>query len=374
MILFVKGIFYDQSNRIRKMLDDLRSDDISREMDRDFLHRTIEMLEDLDREIQDLIDSGDLDIDLLSANNIIKYNTCHESMVSIELFRYLIIINYGEPEEYFKKKIGRIYREINCLQKQPIVTTISNSENYYWALPSYDIIAVPAKEEKNLLNLPDIYHEMGHLIYNQHEFYLKGNVENLINDFYQNEIQRVITEQRSVGLISFFREKSSNWMNSWVMEFTCDFIATYLVGPAYAWTNLKLSTLSSGNDTIFLDSPSHPSDESRMRGIFYILRTLGYADQVDSIEQSWNQFLSVTSNPRPANYNYIFPQHVIVALANNVIAGCQAIDLRDYTEQVRVYHNPISKILNDSWALLFQDPAAFNDWEKERIEEIGGNL
>ena len=33
------------------------------------------------------------------------------------------------------KKKNRIFTEINCLQKQPIVTTISNSENYYWALP-----------------------------------------------------------------------------------------------------------------------------------------------------------------------------------------------------------------------------------------------
>lgn len=374
MILFVKGIFFDQSNKIRKMLDDLTSSAISQQMDRDFLDRTIDMLQDLDMEIQDLIGSGDLEIDLLSANNIIKYNTFHESLLSIELFRYLIIINYGEPEEYFKKKIGRIYQEINCLQKQPIVTTISNSENYYWALPSYDIIAVPAKEEKNLLNLPDIYHEMGHLIYNQHELYLKGNVEELINGFYQDEIQRVITEQRAVKMISFFREKNSSWIDSWIMEFTCDFIATYLVGPAYAWTNLKLSTLSSGKDSLFLDSPSHPSDEARMRGIFFILRAMGHGDLVDSIEQSWNEFLSVTSNPRPANYHYIYPQPIIEALANNVIAGCQAIDLRDYTEQVRLYANPISKILNDSWTILFQDPSAFSAWERERILEIGAAI
>ena len=286
----------------------------------------------------------------------------------------MLIINYDKPEEYFKKKINRIYIEINCLQKQPIVTTISNSENYYWALPTYDIIAVPTGEERNLLNLPDLYHEMGHLIFNQYETYLKGKIELNISQFYQAEIQRVVDEDRDPKLISIFRDKNSRWISGWVMEFACDFIATYLVGLAYAWTNLKLTTLSSGKDKIYADWPSHPSDESRMRGIFYVLRVMGHNLEVIEIENNWNTFLTATSNPIPANYSLVFPQQLIEQLADNVFAGCQAIDLRIYNDQVAKFGNPISKILNDAWQKLFNNPSNFHIWEEERIKEIGNFL
>lgn len=45
---------------------------------------------------------------------------------------------------------------------------------HYWVHPQYEIIAVPTGEEKSLLNLPDLYHETGHLIYKQHEEDLLG--------------------------------------------------------------------------------------------------------------------------------------------------------------------------------------------------------
>lgn len=370
MINFVKGIFYDQLFRVEKMLEELQSSDLEREIEHEFLMKTIDMLVDLQSEMQNLIASGDLQIESLAQNNIIRYNTYYERLQTIELFRYLVIVNFGEPEKYFKKKVGRIYEEINCFQKTPIITTISNSESYYWALPTYDIIAVPAGEEKNLLNLPDLFHEMGHLIYNQYEAYLKGTIEDSINKYYQDESKRVFYEQRPVALIDFYREKNAWWVSSWVMEFTCDLIATYLVGPAYAWTNLKLTTLSSGKNRIYHDSPSHPSDEARMRGIFYMLRKMGHTKEESEIQDNWRRFLTATNNLLPSNYTSIFPQHIIEALANFAFDGCKAIGLAVYSEQQSRYEHTISQILNNAWDKIFVSPTAYKQWEKEIIEQL----
>ncbi len=370
MTKFIKAIFFDLTGRIEKMLEELASPKISKEIDPAFLQETERLLLELKNEIAALINSGDLEIEALASNNVIKYNTLHEGLLTIELFRYLIIINYGDAEEYFKKKIKRIYTEINCLQNPPIITTISNSENYYWALPSYDIIAVPTGEERSLLNLPDLYHEMGHLIYNQYAYYLKGSIEQSLKKYYADEIQRVVNEQRSASLIPFFREKLNYWIDSWVMEFTCDMIAVYLVGPAYAWTNLKLTTLSSGKDQIYLDSPSHPSDEARMRAIFYLLEKMGHTAELAEIKLSWDAFLNATANGVPQNYAFVFPQIFLQELADNVLAGCQSIDLKSYQEQIALHGNPVSKILNAAWEKLFVAPAAFHQWEKEQIEAI----
>jgi len=367
---FLKGIFVDQANAALKMLARLKADGINPEMDKPFLARTIQLLEQLHRDITKLIQSGDLDIPSLESSTIVKYNTFTERLQTIELFRYLVIINYGEPEKYFKKKVTRIYKEINCLQSEPIITTISNSESYYWALPSYNIIAVPAGEEKNLLNLPDLYHEIGHLIDKQHRADFRDVFLPTLDSFYRDEEQRIVDEQRDPKLISFYREKHASWLNGWIMEFTCDFIATYLVGPAYAYTNLKISTLSSGKDRIYADFPSHPSDEARMRAIFYMLEQLEFTKEVKEVDKLWQAFLLNTKNPVPANYAYIFPQPLIEALCQSVLKACQKIDLRTYPDQLKKFDIPISKILNDAWIEVLGNSDDYKDWEEKRIQAI----
>jgi len=370
MTQFLKGIFADQANAALKMLARLKGNDINADMDKTFLANTIHLLESLYTDVMKIIQSGDLDIPTLASSNIVRYNTFTERLQTIELFRYLVIINYGEPEKYFKKKIARIYKEINCLQSEPIITTISNSENYYWALPSYNIIAVPTGEEKNLLNLPDMYHEIGHLLDKQHRAYFRDDFIPKLSRFYKDEEQRVVDEQRDPKLISFYRDKHASWLNGWIMEFTCDFIATYLVGPAYAYTNLKISTLSSGKDRIYADFPSHPSDEARMRAIFFMLHQLGFGTEVNDINKLWQEFLKNTKNPVPHNYTFIFPQALIEALGQSVLQGCQKIDLFSYPDQLKKFELPISKILNEAWIEVLRNSPNYKVSEEQKILAI----
>lgn len=374
MISFIKGVFYDLSFRISKMITDLENRKQNNLLHNDipdtFYQNTIKQLSSLRNEIQVITTSGDLNIESIASNNLIRYNTIFEKFQSIELFRYQVIINYGSAEHYFNKKIKRIYAEIKNAQTPPLVTTISNSESYYWAHPYFAIIAVPLGEEKNLLNLPDLYHEICHFIYKHYAKFLIGNFLDTVQKYFDDEIERVIEEHRAARYISFYRDKLQKWLNGWIEEFTCDLVATYLVGPAYAWTNLKLSTISSGNDRIYIDNPSHPSDEARMRAIFHMLYITGQGAEAEKIKDSWSKFLIATANPIPPDYKFIFPEHLLEQLANTVLEGCKAIGLNDYESQVKEFGNPISKILNDAWDVLLQDPSGFDAWEANAITEI----
>jgi hypothetical protein len=377
MISFIKGVFYDLSFRISKMITDLENRKQNNLLHSDipdsFYQNTIKQLSGLRNEIQVITTSGDLDIESIASNNLIRYNTIFEKFQSIELFRYQVIINYGPAEHYFNKKIKRIYAEIKNSQTPPLVTTISNSESYYWAHPYFAIIAVPLGEEKNLLNLPDLYHEICHFIYKHYAKYLIGNFLDTVQKYFDDEIERVIEEHRAARYISFYRDKLQKWLNGWIEEFTCDLVATFLVGPAYAWTNLKLSTISSGNDRIYIDNPSHPSDEARMRAIFHMLDITGQGAVAVKIKDSWNKFLVATANPIPPDYKFIFPEHLLEQLANTVLEGCRAIGLNDYESQITEFGNPISKILNDAWDVLLKDPSGFDAWEVDAINEIANS-
>jgi hypothetical protein len=129
-----------------------------------------------------------------------------------------------------------------------------------------------------------------------------------------------------------------------------------------------------GKDRIYADFPSHPSDEARMRAIFYMLSQMGFNKEVKDVDTLWQAFLTNVNNPIPFNYAYIFPQQLIEALGQSVLKGCQKIDLWSYLDQIKKFNPPISKILNDAWAKVLSDSAGYKVWEEERINDIGGLL
>lgn len=314
MIPFIKGLYFDLDCRVQRMLIQLENKNHHQDIQRSFVPKTIEYLKELDSLLQAKMSGLDLDIDILANNNLYEFNELNEFFQTIELYRFEVIANYNDPEIYFGKKIKRIYEEIRHLAIPPIIATISNSENYYWAHPIFEIIALPFGEENNLLNLPDLYHEIGHLIYQQYPNIVETNFIPLLQTYIKQEIDRSYDEKTHEHYVPFFSSKQKCWEEYWIEEFTCDMIATYLCGPAFAWANMKMSALSNSNNAIYEDSPSHPSDESRMRAVFMMLKKIDLVPDCDEIIAIWEQFLHHTNNPKKPDYKFIFPNHLLLSL------------------------------------------------------------
>lgn len=374
MIGFIKGLYHDLDCRVSRMITVLQSKQYHPDIQKAFVPNTIGYLEDLRAHLLDKINGIDLDIEILATNNLYEFNELNEFFQTIELYRFEVINNYDEPEIYFNKKIARIYDEIRHLSIPPIITTISNSENYYWAHPIFEIIALPYGEENNLLNLPDLYHEIGHLIYKQYPNIVKVNISTVLHKYFTEQIERSYDEKTHDHYVPFLTAKQKRWEDYWIEEFTCDMIATYLCGPAFAWANMKMSALSNGSSAIYADSPSHPSDESRMRAVFLMLDKTGHGDECQRIKLSWEQFLNYTNNPKHPDYKFVFPDEILKALTEIVFDYCRGIDLSPYSEQISVHKTPISKIVNDAWAQLLTEPIEFTKFQKEKIEAIKASM
>lgn len=370
MISFIKGLYFELDCRVQRMIGELKSRDHHTDIQKSFVPKTIEYLEELDNLLQAKMKSVDLDIDILANNNLYEFNELNEFFQTIELYRFEVIVNYGSAEIYFNKMITKVYDEIRHLSIPPIITTISNSENYYWAHPVFEIIALPFGEENNLLNLPDLYHEIGHLIYAQYPNIVNSKFQPKLNEYFTSEIERSYDEKTHDHYVPFFNSKKKRWEEYWVEEFTCDMIATYLCGPAFAWSNMKMSALSNGNNAIYADSPSHPSDESRMRAVFFMLVKTGFTQECEEIRNSWNLFLKHTNNPKHPDYKYIFPDHLLKSLADIVFDYCRGVDLNTYKEQVSTTPNPISKIINNAWIELLERPSEFENFQKTEIQKL----
>ena len=375
MVKFLPGIFTDLNNQVLKILETLESLDFSEADVYSFQAKAKDQLFLLHDEIQGILGSGDLEIEELIFHNLLAYTPLFESYQSIEQFRFQPLFRYGQAEMYFNALIKRIYKEIKCSQSCPLITTISNSDDYFWAFPHHGVIAVPLGEEKNLLNLPDLYHEIAHFIYSLYWRNFYHRFLPALNSYFQGEIDKANLEQTDPdNLIPFLKDVWSKWKENWVEEFTCDLIGTFLTGTAYAWTNLKLTSLSGGRNKIYEWHPTHPADESRMRIVFMMLAYVSDTAEITKVQKSWNEFLSSVTSPRHSYYSRAFPENLLTELTHIVYEISTAIGLSPYSQQTGGMERPVSKILNEAWEENRSKPDGFASWEAQTIEGLRKQL
>lgn len=375
MVKFLPGIFTDLNNQVLKMLESLETLEFDESDVRSFQTRAKNQIIHLHHKIQSILDGGDLEIEELISNNLLTYTPLFETYQSIEQFRFQPLLRYGQAERYFNALIKQIYKEIECFQSCPLITTISNSDDYFWAFPYHGVIAVPLGEEKNLLNLPDLYHEIAHFIYSLYwrDFY--NRFLPILDNHFQGEIDKVELEQSDPGkLIPFLNDVRLKWKEYWVEEFTCDLIGTFLTGAAYAWTNLKLTSLSGGRNQIYEWNPTHPADESRMRIVFMMLSYVNNSGENEKVKKSWDEFLFSVTSPKHSYYSKVFPEHLLLELTQIVYDVSTAIGLSPYLQQIEEFERPISKILNEAWEKNRNETGEFARWEAQTIGELRNQL
>lgn len=371
MTHFLQGLFRDQLCRVTATLEEMRTNRANPNVPRFFVDKTLSLLTSLKVDIEALIDSGDLLIDepVIRATNIADYNKHDTRFKEIEAYRCQVILRYGDRESQFSKVLERIYNELDIHQEPPIVTFVSDSEDYYWAFPTHDIIAVPAGEERHLLNLPDLYHEIGHYIYDQFSTILIRSIRDDVTLHFDREIS-IAHDQGMAKLESDLLEKKNRWLSGWIEEYVCDMIGSYTTGPAYAWTNFKISSIVSKEKNIYTDSIVHPSDESRMHAIRSILYREGLADELVRLNADWEIYADSPVNVKPLSYASFFPERLIDQLAHWVWQGCRDIGLRSYFNQQSVHRRPVSVILNEAWEVLRIDSIGYAAWECNQIQQI----
>lgn len=367
----IRGLFTELDTQIKTLLKSLneKSETGIAKLET-FKEETIQSLKSLEEEINDYVSQDDFEIEEFAFYHLLKYNPFYEEFQNLEQFRYQPIMRFNSSDNRLNQLIERVYKEINPIHSPPLLTTLSNTDQYYWAYPEYGIIALPLGEEHNLINLPDLYHEIAHFIYETYSEFIFEQINNLVQRHFQEEIDRVHEEGRAEHLVDDFEEFSKRWQESWIEEFVCDIIATLLVGKAYAWTNFKITSLSSGSDEVYESNEEHPSDESRMRVILATLKTLDPDIDTNDIETDWRKFKDIINNPIPENYNLIFPDSLLSNIVHDVLTLLRGTSLNSFIDQEKLFEKPIISYLNEAWDVLLENPNDFMTWRDNAINEI----
>lgn len=371
----IRSWFVDLYNRLDRMIMYLDNRAMDTRLSSEYKSRAIVEMTNLKIRISKLIQSKILNKDFFTPNLIVKYNLFNEEFLEAEKFLFLPIKNYDDKAEgFFELLIQSIYEEADLLLFVPFVSCVSNSETYFWVYSKYNMIAVPQGEENHLLNLCDIYHEIGHLFFSLHKGLFMRDLEVLVGTYYDTIIKKSGKGLKRVRIKATLERAYKFWTRSWLEEIACDMIAVYLVGPAYAWSNLKICSVSSWLNKMYSTDDEHPGDEVRMRGIIKTLELIGCHEDIPEIKEAWQKLLSVISNDKQKYYKDIYCEDLINCIAEKVFGFCRDHGLRSYPQQKIASTRPISEVINDALNKIRKDHENFAAWESNEIESLHSRM
>lgn len=279
-----------------------------------------------------------------------------------------------EEDVWLNELILRITQEIAYPLLPPVVTSLSHS--YFHIYTDLNLMRVPLAEGSFLLHLPDLYHELAHslTIYPNDPRIEPLQVELLkVLDYVLLHNMEEIEKLDRKGVYEEFKLYvelwNECWWRFWGLEFFCDLFAVYTVGPAFAWSHYHLSA-KRGADLFEVPTrrfSRHPADAARMQAMLYALEEIGFAGEVQTIGQRWNELVTISGfEPQPEYYR-CYPKHIIEFLVQSSLAGTRAIGCTVVKPDAT---GTMFKLLNSAWSQFWEEPQSYSGREQEMIDSL----
>jgi hypothetical protein len=368
--LLLQGLLNDLLEKCNHLIQEVRSlDNLPAEV-KNYQTSILERLSKIESDIRIIQSDHSIGSTAFTKNYLRKYKRLAERLYLLEWGPVLALSRFSERDTFSTRVCKMIAEEINYPYAPPLCVTLSS--NHYFTYPHTNIIMIPVIEPSHLLGLPDLYHEMGHNILFREGMMAIFLTE--IDNYYNVQIEQAKRDSKPRKYVEFLRNSLLMWRSQWSLEFASDLIATYVVGPAYAWANIRLCVNLSHD--IFASDPekyhTHPSDDARNEGVCSMLEKIGVSsEKIVTIRGLWNQFIDMTGESKPQDYELRFPPVLIGKLRDYIYDQCVKINLVPYTKQKT---NPgkinVTLLLNRAWDEFNSSPAVFSTWEATQITAL----
>lgn len=331
-------------------------------------------LKSLQSRIEQLLSDPDFGANYLLKNQIQQYRRYSETLSIIEAEPITVLDQYNNRDYYLYYFLKLFCQQIGYPEKSPLVSTHS-TDSFFVDLSS-EIIHLPLCEDCFLLALPDLIHELGHLFYDRNSTEIEQSFYSYLNKYIQKEKNKAKNDNSSKSYQKKFDSLGQAWMQEYIIEFSCDIFATYLVGTAYAWSNLRL--ILESNDQIYHPGfgkySTHPADEARMRAILITLEELQGSNSTKTIIKQWEDLKSqVFTQQQEMEYDYCYPNPLLIKLAKIIINLCQNDNLISYYQHLQTGNN-LSLIMQQAWIEFHKDSQKYPEWETQKIKVIKSNF
>jgi hypothetical protein len=371
---FLRGLLHDLAQRCTHLRDRVAAIQADPDV-RDYVLLVYRLAERLRRDVAQLLADPSLGAPVLLRNHLHLYKRWHELAGLIESYPLPFIERYAGLDRRLTRLCRRLAEQVRWPTSLPLVAALSSQ--YYWAMPDFNLICAPATEGTTLLGLPDLCHELGHLLLLQYESRLTGNFVHELAAYIEREQRRVGAQQRPPEYRRLYDLLFAQWYDAWLREFVADMVATYLVGPAFGWQHLRLCAGRSQNayHPALGETAEHPADDARLRSVLALLELMGAGGPAARIGVLWHEYVAVSGATRPADYEVCYPQTLIESLARHTIEGCQALGLRGFSQIVDPPKaDDIPALLGEAWERFLTDLQSYADWERDRLQALWHGL
>jgi hypothetical protein len=233
-----------------------------------------------------------------------------------------------------------------------------------------DLVFVPCLEPDHLLGLPDIYHELGHIILFREEksFIIPAlsvvdrHFDAIVADGRRNNWAR-----QSIDQVEEFRHR---WRMSWLLEFGADLIATYTSGPVFGWCNIRTSTNLGGE--LFGGNETHPADDARATTIGLMLERMGEHQAAQQIRLRWSELVGLSAECRPPRYDVAYPAALQQELVSFVFQQCEQLPLRRW--EARDPATSVGGAVDAAWEAFRRDPDNFAGHELRGLAALSAHI
>lgn len=135
---------------------------------------------------------------------------------------------------------------------------------------------VPLAESEMILHLPDLVHEMGHiLIHHLLDVRVTAFCDHykrcreIVDQHYRHQLAN---RRTSGGPNDYFRLEAhlrQQWLDKWLEEIVCDLFAVFVLGPPFVWAHCHLAAKQCKHIFSFSHDQvtTHPADDARMKAM-----------------------------------------------------------------------------------------------------------
>lgn len=296
------------------------------------------------------------------------YQSLTRSLFEREACEFPFLLHHDTSAKRATKLCEVLLETVGWPYKPMLLATFSSQ--YYWTLPDWRVIALPCGEERRLLGLGDLCHELGHTVYARADEKLVGEFAVSLGAHLQQQINHVIAPAGR-NPHDFLTDVFYSWQDTWLQEFVCDGIGTYLVGPAFPRQHARLRAMAQPLAPIYELKPgsSHPADDARMQVCLAHLRQFGFSEEVRRLTEIWEEIVHASGETRPENYEIFYPMALLEQLAQAVAEGCVTLGLRPYDPDADP-DTDLARIANESWRKLEEEPDEYGAWEEATLARL----
>ncbi len=310
----------------------------------------------------------DLDNPNFAVNFFRDYKDVARLVQGLEHLPLLVLRRFDEQDRRITQIVGKICDEIDYPYDAPICSSLSSQ--YYWTVAGMDLIFVPCLEPDHLLGLPDIYHELGHIILYLEERAFVFPALSIVDRHFDKLVADGVRgnwPRQSIDQLEEFRHR---WRLSWLLEFGADLIATYTSGPVFGWCNIRTSTNLGGE--LFGGNETHPADDARATTIGLMLERMGEHDAADRIRVRWSELVSLSGESLPPRYDVAYPVALQQELVDFIYLDCERLGLRRWG--ARDAATNVGGAVDEAWETFRNHPANFGDHERRGLATLTAHV